>query len=62
MGSIPNAYIFQAQKLIIEHNELYNVLSSFQSFKLSKIKFDKWLVLVYCTCSSFKKNYNWLTT
>jgi len=46
MGSLHNVYISQAQKFYLEHNELSNVLSSFQSFKLPKIKFAEWFVLL----------------
>lgn len=46
MGSIQKLYISQEQKFYLEHNELYNVLSRFQSFKLPKIKFAEQLVLL----------------
>lgn len=44
MSSLHNVYISQAQKFYLEYNDLPNVWSSFQSFKLLKNKFAEWFV------------------
>lgn len=46
MSALQNVYISPSQKFYLEQNELFNVLSSFQSSKLPKIKFAEWFVLL----------------